>query len=104
MSKLSNTDDKKNVTSLLSDENDGENGSGPISSDLPNAPFIISTMTVAALKAQLDANFIKYKSKTEKAALATLLVETIEARVSVSERLPSESETEIGRDVEAERR
>mmetsp|Transcript_4785 Transcript_4785/g.8882 ORF Transcript_4785/g.8882 Transcript_4785/m.8882 type:complete len:282 (+) Transcript_4785:42-887(+) len=83
MSKLSNTDDEKNVTSLLS-ENDGENGSGPISSDpSANAPFSISTMTVAALKAQLDANFIKYKSKTGKAALATHLVETIEARSQI---------------------
>ncbi|GMI09690.1 hypothetical protein TrVE_jg2914 [Triparma verrucosa] len=40
-------------------------------------------MTVAALKAQLDANFINYKSKTEKAALATLLVETLEARSNI---------------------
>ena len=40
-------------------------------------------MTVAALKAQLDANFIKYTSKTKKAALASLLVETIEARSNI---------------------
>ncbi|GMH54132.1 hypothetical protein TrST_g5763 [Triparma strigata] len=40
-------------------------------------------MTVAALKAKLDANFIKYTSKTKKAALASLLVETIEARSKI---------------------
>ncbi|GMH52109.1 hypothetical protein TrST_g4226 [Triparma strigata] len=40
-------------------------------------------MTVAALKAKLDANFINYKSKTKKAALVTLLVETIEARSNI---------------------
>ena len=40
-------------------------------------------MTVAALKAQLDTNFIKYKSKTKKADLATLLVETMEARSKI---------------------
>ncbi|GMH75539.1 hypothetical protein TrST_g13103 [Triparma strigata] len=58
--------------------------SGPGSFDLPaNAPFIILAMTLAALKAELDANFIKYKSKTKKAALVTLLLETIEARSKI---------------------
>ncbi|GMH68701.1 hypothetical protein TrST_g4396 [Triparma strigata] len=40
-------------------------------------------MTVAALKAELDANFIKYKSNKKKAALVTLLLETLEARSNI---------------------
>ncbi|GMI02580.1 hypothetical protein TrVE_jg13785 [Triparma verrucosa] len=40
-------------------------------------------MSLAALKAELDANFIKYKSKTKNAALTSLLVETIEARSKI---------------------
>ncbi|GMH93649.1 hypothetical protein TrVE_jg2045 [Triparma verrucosa] len=43
----------------------------------------ISSMTVAALKAELSANFIKYKSNKKKAALATLLHETLEARSKI---------------------
>ena len=87
MSKRAATDFDNSHT-CMSNIEDGDKGSGPfsgpVSSDLPaNAPSAISTMTVAALKAQLDANFIKYKSKTKKAALAALLLETLEARSKI---------------------
>ncbi|GMI13723.1 hypothetical protein TrVE_jg4969 [Triparma verrucosa] len=61
-----------------------ENGSGAkLSPPSAGVSAGVSSMTVAALKTQLDANFIKYKSNTKKAALATLLVETIEARSNI---------------------
>ncbi|GMH70247.1 hypothetical protein TrST_g12432 [Triparma strigata] len=41
------------------------------------------TMTVAALKAELDSEFVKYKSNAGKAALATLLIETKAARSQI---------------------
>ncbi|GMH99471.1 hypothetical protein TrVE_jg3865 [Triparma verrucosa] len=87
MSKRSATDFDNSHTPL-SNIADGDKisgpFSGPVSSDPPsNAPSDISSMTVADLKAQLDANFIKYKSKTKKAALATLLLETMEARSQI---------------------
>ena len=87
MSKRTATD-FDNSHARISNIDDGDKGSvpvsGPVSSDPPaNAPSAISSMTVAALKAQLDANFIKYNSKTMKAALATLLLETLEARSNI---------------------
>ncbi|GMH64489.1 hypothetical protein TrLO_g8310 [Triparma laevis f. longispina] len=88
MSKRAATDFDSSHTRMSNIE-DGDNGSGPfsgpVSSDgVSETPSAISSMTVAALKAQLDANFIKYKIKTKKAALATLLLETLEASDAVS--------------------
>ncbi|GMH80327.1 hypothetical protein TrST_g6396 [Triparma strigata] len=40
-------------------------------------------MTVATLKAKLDATFINYKSNSKKADLSTLLLETMEARSKI---------------------
>ena len=86
MSKRTATDFDSSHT-RISNLNDGDKGSGPVSgpvlSDPTNATSAISSMTVAALKAELDANFIKYKSETKKAALATLLLETIKARSKI---------------------
>ena len=87
MSKLAATD-FDNTHNLMSNVEDGEKGSGPVSGPVSsdptiNAPSAISSMTVAALKATLDANFIKYKSNSSKVDLATLLVETIEARSNI---------------------
>ena len=87
MSKRTATD-FDNSHARISNIDDGDKGSGPfsgpVSSDpLANAPSAIFTMTLAALKAQLDANFIKYHCKTKKAALATLLLETLEARSNI---------------------
>ncbi|GMH90928.1 hypothetical protein TrST_g5951 [Triparma strigata] len=86
MSKRAATD-FYNKHTLESNIEDGDKGSGPVSGPVssvtPKAPSATSSMTVAALKAQLDANFIKYKSKTKKAALATLLLETMEARSQI---------------------
>ncbi|GMH95871.1 hypothetical protein TrST_g6299 [Triparma strigata] len=87
MSKRAATDFDNSHT-RMSNIDDGDKGSvpvsGPVSSDPTNATFAISSMTVAALKAQLDANFIKYKIKTKKSALATLLLETLKASDAVS--------------------
>ena len=63
--------DFDNSHTRMSNIEDGDKGSGPFSGPVssdppPNATSAIWTMTVAALKAQLDANFIKYKSKTKK--------------------------------------
>ena len=87
MSKRAATDFDNSHT-RMSNIDDGDKGSGPVSgpvlSDPPaNATSAISSMTVPALKAQLDANFIKYKSKTKKAALASLLLETLKARSKI---------------------
>ena len=86
MSKRAATDFDNSHT-RISNIVDGDKGSGPVSgpvsSDPTNATSAISSMTVAALKTQLDANFIKYTIKTKKAALATLLVETMEARSNI---------------------
>ena len=43
----------------------------------------ISSMTVAALKAELNSEFIKFDRRSGKATLAVLLSETIEARSNI---------------------
>ncbi|GMH82805.1 hypothetical protein TrVE_jg11633 [Triparma verrucosa] len=81
--KANETDDYSSHP-MESDVEYGENGSGEtLPSPSATLSAAISSMTVAALKAKLDANFIKYTSKTKKAALASLLVETIEARSKI---------------------
>ncbi|GMI09832.1 hypothetical protein TrVE_jg7410 [Triparma verrucosa] len=74
---LSNFDEKQKSTAMTAGgEDDGEMGSGL---DLGAT----SGMTMPALKAQLDANFIPYDSNANHSSLATLLTETIEARSKI---------------------
>ncbi|GMH61182.1 hypothetical protein TrST_g12758 [Triparma strigata] len=80
--------DFDNSHTFMSNIEDGDKGSGPIflpvlSDSTNDAPSAISSITGATLKAWLDANFIKYKSKTKKSALATLLLETLEQRSKI---------------------
>ncbi|GMH84567.1 hypothetical protein TrST_g1327 [Triparma strigata] len=80
-------DDNEQTESLLKDVDGGEkkeNGQlSAFTSPSDGVSIDISSMTMTALKAELDANFIKYKSTTKKAALATLLLETLEARSKI---------------------
>ncbi|GMH97831.1 hypothetical protein TrST_g7078 [Triparma strigata] len=74
---------EKITTPTAVDDEGGEKGSVSTLSPPSGVSAHVSSMTVAALKAQLAANFIKYKRKMKKDALASLLVETIEARSKI---------------------
>ncbi|GMH99228.1 hypothetical protein TrST_g6333 [Triparma strigata] len=74
-------DEYKESQTLTIDSKLEENVSGPTA-----PPLKISTaaaMTRKALKAQLDANFIKYNDIISKSFLIALLVETLEARSKI---------------------
>ncbi|GMI13753.1 hypothetical protein TrVE_jg9623 [Triparma verrucosa] len=97
MSKRTATD-LDGTHTLVSNIEHGEKVSGPdLSSDLSSpsdgVSVDISTMTMAALKAKLNSEFIMYErtlrrtffctNQIKKTALMTLLVETVEARSKI---------------------